>query len=196
MENTGARRKWPPPPAASATSQCSPRKPSSHSQPSSIAVPPGPQAPGASAAGGGAGWTTAGASAGAEDSASSQCMPVKPAVHVHCSCGWPKIDIKVHSPPFWHGVGTHGTLGHLSAAASITPLTVAPFKAASPKGPLRSSAQAVRMGSRTAAHLGERDPLSQGVQTRRKALRLRHINGTEVRKKRPRGFKKRPRGFK
>jgi hypothetical protein len=26
--------------------------------------------------------------------------------------------------------------------------------------------------------------------------RIRHINGMEVRKKRPRGFKKRPRGFK
>ena len=39
-------------------------------------------------------------------------------------------------------------------------------------------------------------PLSQGVQARRKALRIRHINGMEVRKKRPRGFKKRPRGFK
>jgi hypothetical protein len=39
-------------------------------------------------------------------------------------------------------------------------------------------------------------PLSQGVQARRKALRTRHINGMEVRKKRPRGFKKRPRGFK
>jgi hypothetical protein len=30
----------------------------------------------------------------------------------------------------------------------------------------------------------------------RKALIIRHINGMEVRKKRPRGFKKRPRGFK
>jgi hypothetical protein len=28
------------------------------------------------------------------------------------------------------------------------------------------------------------------------ALRIRHINCMEVRKKRPRGFKKRPRGFK
>ena len=44
--------------------------------------------------------------------------------------------------------------------------------------------------------LGETGPLSQGVQAGRKALRIRHINGMEVRKKRPRGFKKRPRGFK
>ena len=44
--------------------------------------------------------------------------------------------------------------------------------------------------------LGETGPLSQGVQARRKTLRIRHINGMEVRKKRPRGFKKRPRGFK
>jgi hypothetical protein len=37
----------------------------------------------------------------------------------------------------------------------------------------------------------------QGVQARRKALRIRYMNGMEVRKKsRPRGFKKRPRGFK
>ena len=32
------------------------------------------------------------------------------------------------------------------------------------------------------------------VQARRKALRIRYINGMEVRKKRSRGFKKRPRG--
>jgi hypothetical protein len=44
--------------------------------------------------------------------------------------------------------------------------------------------------------LGETGPLSQGVQAGRKALRIRYINGMEVRKKRPRGFKKRPRGFK
>ena len=37
--------------------------------------------------------------------------------------------------------------------------------------------------------LGETGPLSQGVQARRKALRIRHINGMEVRKKRPRGVK-------
>ena len=37
--------------------------------------------------------------------------------------------------------------------------------------------------------LGEPGPLSQGVQARRKALRIRHINGMEMRKKMPRGFK-------
>jgi hypothetical protein len=40
--------------------------------------------------------------------------------------------------------------------------------------------------------LGETGPLSQGVQVGRKAFRIRHINGTEVRKKRPRGFKRAP----
>jgi hypothetical protein len=45
-------------------------------------------------------------------------------------------------------------------------------------------------------YLGETGPLSQGVQAGRKALRIRYINGMEVRKKRHRGFKKRPRGFK
>jgi hypothetical protein len=45
-------------------------------------------------------------------------------------------------------------------------------------------------------YLGETGPLSQGVQARRKALRIRHINGMEVRKKRPRGFKKKSSGFK
>jgi hypothetical protein len=42
--------------------------------------------------------------------------------------------------------------------------------------------------------LGDTGPLSQGVQARRTALSIRHINGMEVRKKRPRGFKKRPGG--
>jgi hypothetical protein len=37
--------------------------------------------------------------------------------------------------------------------------------------------------------LGETGPLSQGVQAGRKALIIYHINGMEVRKKRPRGFK-------
>ena len=45
-------------------------------------------------------------------------------------------------------------------------------------------------------HLGETSPLSQGVQARRKALRTRYIDGMEVRRKTPRGFKKRPRGVK
>ena len=43
-------------------------------------------------------------------------------------------------------------------------------------------------------HLGETGPLSQGVQARRKALRIRYINSMEVRKKRPRGFKKEAQG--
>ena len=46
------------------------------------------------------------------------------------------------------------------------------------------------------AYLGGKGPLSQGVQARRKALRIRFMDGMKVRKKRPRGFKKRPRGFK
>ena len=37
---------------------------------------------------------------------------------------------------------------------------------------------------------------ARGVQARRKPLKTRHMNGMEVRKKRPRGLKKRPRGFK
>ena len=49
---------------------------------------------------------------------------------------------------------------------------------------------------RASVNLGETGPLSQGVQAGRKALRIRHINSMEVRKKRPRGFKKWSRGFK
>ena len=56
-----------------------------------------------------------------------------------------------------------------------------------------------RCGSRPPAHwrrasLVETGPLSRGVQARRKAPRTRHINGMEVRKKRPRGFKKEAQG--
>ena len=40
--------------------------------------------------------------------------------------------------------------------------------------------------------LGDTGHLSQGVQAGRKALRIRHIDSIEVRKKRPGGFKKRP----
>jgi hypothetical protein len=46
------------------------------------------------------------------------------------------------------------------------------------------------------SYLGETGPLSQGVQAGGKAPRIRHINGVEVRKKRPRGSQKRPSGFK
>jgi hypothetical protein len=49
-------------------------------------------------------------------------------------------------------------------------------------------------GSGMSTSLGETGPLSQGVQEGRKALRIRHINGMEVRKKRPRGFKKEAQG--
>jgi hypothetical protein len=43
----------------------------------------------------------------------------------------------------------------------------------------------------------EKQALSaRGVQARRKALRIRYINGMKVREKRSRGFKRRPRGFK
>jgi hypothetical protein len=45
-----------------------------------------------------------------------------------------------------------------------------------------------------AAGLGETGPLSQGVQAGRNALRIRYINGMEVHKKRPRGFKKEAQG--
>ena len=43
--------------------------------------------------------------------------------------------------------------------------------------------------SRCGLYLGETGHLSQGVQAGRKALRTRDMNGMEVRKKRPRGFK-------
>jgi hypothetical protein len=49
--------------------------------------------------------------------------------------------------------------------------------------------QIMRKPKADGPNLGETGPLSQGVQTRRKALRIRYINGMEVRKKRPRGFK-------
>ena len=45
------------------------------------------------------------------------------------------------------------------------------------------------------SYLGETGPLSQGVQEGRKALRILHIHGMEVRKKKPRRFKKKSRGF-
>jgi hypothetical protein len=51
-----------------------------------------------------------------------------------------------------------------------------------------------RRPRRVDAHLGETGPLSQGVQARRKALRIRHRNGMEVRKKMPRGSKRDPGG--
>jgi hypothetical protein len=52
------------------------------------------------------------------------------------------------------------------------------------------------MDASFAIRLGETGPLSQGAQARRKVLKIRHIHGMEVRKKKPRGFKKRPGGVK
>jgi hypothetical protein len=57
-----------------------------------------------------------------------------------------------------------------------------------PGGSLAGGGGAVRIHGSAAVrpqrgHLGETGPLSQGVQARRKALRMRHINGMEVRKK-------------
>jgi hypothetical protein len=49
-------------------------------------------------------------------------------------------------------------------------------------------------GDTTNGNLGETGPLSQRVQARRKALRIRHTNGMEVREKRSRGFKKQAQG--
>ena len=57
----------------------------------------------------------------------------------------------------------------------------------------RREAGAVRARPRR-EHLGETGPLSQGVQAGTKALRTRHINGMEVRKKRSRGFKREAQG--
>jgi hypothetical protein len=48
----------------------------------------------------------------------------------------------------------------------------------------------LEVGDEIAGDLGETGPLShEGVQACGKALRTRHMNGMEVRKKRPRGFK-------
>jgi hypothetical protein len=62
-----------------------------------------------------------------------------------------------------------------------------------PRSPKRSSSCFAIAALRSGA--GEKTgPLSQGVQARGKALRIRHINGIEVRKKRPRGFKREAQG--
>ena len=53
----------------------------------------------------------------------------------------------------------------------------------------RRDESGARMLDCAAGGLGGTGPLSQGVQARRKALRIRYINGMEVREKRPRGFK-------
>jgi hypothetical protein len=54
---------------------------------------------------------------------------------------------------------------------------------------LFTTCKAFGFGAPDFTNLGETGPLSQGVQAGRKALRIRHLNGVEVRKKRPRGFK-------
>jgi hypothetical protein len=65
------------------------------------------------------------------------------------------------------------------------------------RGEARMSPTIAVTPSSSSGRLGETGLLSQGVQARRKALRIRNTNGMEVRiKKRPRGVKKRPRGFK
>ena len=61
---------------------------------------------------------------------------------------------------------------------------------------LEVPAQLVRARHLARARLGETRSLSQAVQARRKTLIIRHMNGMEMRRKRPRGFKKRPMGFK
>jgi hypothetical protein len=50
-------------------------------------------------------------------------------------------------------------------------------------------AERLAVRQRLLERLGETGPLNQGVQARRQALRTRHINGVEVRKKRPMGLK-------
>jgi hypothetical protein len=62
---------------------------------------------------------------------------------------------------------------------------MANFRAASS----RSSAHWSSSSGATQRHLGERGTLSQGVQESRKALRIPHIYGMEVREKMPMGFK-------
>jgi hypothetical protein len=72
----------------------------------------------------------------------------------------------------------------VSATASTTTVPVVP-RTDQPAPSLKTAP-----GLRTLhSYLGKTGPLSQGVQAGRKALRIRHINGMEVRKKRPGEFK-------
>ena len=80
----------------------------------------------------------------------------------------------------WSGLWANGVTGHGQAWKSRR----APIISRSSKGMMGTSAQLT-----TTSLLGETGPLSQGVQAGRKALRIRHIDCMEVRKKRPRGFK-------
>jgi hypothetical protein len=57
------------------------------------------------------------------------------------------------------------------------------------RGYRRRPRPAAPTARRGCARLGKTGPLSQGVQAGRKALRIRHIHGMEVRKKRPGEFK-------
>ena len=67
---------------------------------------------------------------------------------------------------------------------------IRPFETLSISKPtLRSSSSISAACAVMRVNLGETGPLSWGVQARRQALRIRHINGMEVRKKRPKGFK-------
>jgi hypothetical protein len=68
------------------------------------------------------------------------------------------------------------------AAASL-----AAFDGGRPQAPHAAASPACASSGQW--YLGEAGPLSRGVQAGRKAHRTRHINGVEVRKKRPRGFK-------
>ena len=89
------------------------------------------------------------------------------------------------------------SLKNLAADALYwTPVNGAPAPAVvgilpSPIPKIRSTvrlADAMRLFA-LSSDLGETVPLSQWFQARRKALRIRHINGMEVRSKRPRRFK-------
>jgi hypothetical protein len=68
-------------------------------------------------------------------------------------------------------------LGQLDVFLTLPPSMSPPMRAETTAGQLST------------ADLGETGPLSQGVQVGRKALRIHHIHGMKVRKKRPRGFK-------
>jgi hypothetical protein len=63
------------------------------------------------------------------------------------------------------------------------------YASAQSKNVIPSSRHACTSAVACSTDLGETGPLSQGVQAGRKALIIYHINGMEVRKKRPRGFK-------
>jgi hypothetical protein len=110
------------------------------------------------------------------------------------------------APPRGAEVGLLGLLDLFQrprAAAALLPASVGaqdppvePQQGDAVRGGDQRGAQRQEPLEQHLLHLGETCPLSQGVQEGKKALRIRYINGMEVRKQRPRGFKKRPRGFK